>query len=200
MTVGLSDDRRVELSVFLPVLNSMVAGVPGPVARMQLALTLGDFCDRSSYWREALDSITPDGTGRVYDLEIPGNTVFSGYIRCQLGNGEPLAGDLFEMPTPRTLRFDESVTEPVGIEVSVKPTPSISRVPESIHANYCEAICNGTAARLLAMPKKPWQDPSMVAWHLSQFREGVSQARRDVQEGYRTEQTQHGLRRGGSYF
>lgn len=197
---GLTDDRRVELSRFLPLLNSLVAGVPGPVARMQLVLALVEFCADSSYWREQLGAITPDGGGQIYDLDVPSHTAFAGYIRCQLADGEELAGDLYEMPSPRTVRFDESVSDAIDVIVSVRPMPDITRVPESIYANYCEAICNGAAARLLAMPGKAWQDPSKVGWHAGLFREGVSQARRDVQEGYRTEQTHTRLRRGGSYF
>ncbi|SDZ94571.1 hypothetical protein [Marinobacterium iners] len=196
---GLTDDRRIKISNFLPVLNGLIPGVTSPVARLQLVAALTEFCGDSSYWREQLGDLRPDGTDRVHDLEMPQDTVFAGYICCRL-LGEKLDADLYEITSPSSMRFDASVVGAVTVEAAVKPTPGVSLVPESIYAHYSEAVCHGAAARLFAMPGSAWHDPSKVGWHVSLFREGISRARRDVQEGYKTEQTHTRLRRGGQYF
>lgn len=194
---GLTDDRRIGLEQFYPQLNVLMTGVPKPMMRQALIAALTDFCAQSTYWRELLAELSSIQAQRIYDLDTPTDTRFAGYLTCLMA-GEEIGG--FSMPSPNTVQFDADQQRPVQLIGAVKPTPNVQRVPESIFASYCEAICHGAVARLLVMPGKPWSDASKVAYHQGEFREGISRAQRDVQQGYLTNATHRRLNRTSRYY
>lgn len=185
--MSMSDEQQVGIDKFLPVLGTMVDGVPRQIMTNQLRLALIDFCEFSKYWREALYRPVTPVADKVYDLDdLPSHTVFADALEVRYSKDDSLVdSQLFRMVSPTSLSFDSSVTDEVVIRCAVKPTMSITQVPKPLMDHFVEGICAGTAARLFRMPNKTWSDPGSVAYYSDLFRVAKNSALKQGLEEYR---------------
>lgn len=198
--MAMTEMRRVGLDVFLPLLNAKVMAVPRSVALQQIRQSVNEFCSHSLYWEEDLGVIKPDPANRHgYELPLPRGVQSVGNLQVKTG-GEPLAPALYSLPNPRTIVFDDAVTDDVALKMAVNLTPDGTQVPETLFNYFGEAIAAGAAKRLVMMIGRDWADPGVAKHHEMTFREGCNQAAREVREQFDSHNTQRRLDRRGTFY
>ena len=60
------------------------------------------------------------------------------------------------------------------IEVALKPTRASTTFPAQVYERSIETIAHGAKARIMIVPRKPYTDLKLAAWHSRQFDDGIS--------------------------
>lgn len=187
-------------------------GCPAPMVDLHLREVARDFCRRSLAWRQDFDPITTAAHLLTYDLDAPesqaepvkvlslfmnGELLWSAdetarsHRRCtalKYASHEPpfaLSNDLREI----TL-VDEAPVGVLQVNGAMKPSASATSLPDILGTEHREAMRTGTLARLMVMPKKPWQDRELATFYRNQYESYVSHAAVNTQTG----NTRHLLR------
>lgn len=71
---------------------------------------------------------------------------------------------LWLVPSPAAAQ-----TNTIKVRVSYAPNESATTIPDTAFEQYREHIAFGAKGRLLAIPKKPWTDPSIAAEYLRAY-------------------------------
>lgn len=87
--------------------------------------------------------------------------------------------NLLLVPTP-----DAGLVDGLTMRVALKPTISASGIEFRIYEEYRTAIAAGALSKLMMMPKKPYSDPELAAFHLNVFEEKIVDVRNKVLRGY----------------
>jgi hypothetical protein len=66
---------------------------------------------------------------------------------------------------------------------ALKPTRASTSFPTLLYERYVETIAHGAKARVMLIPKKPYSDPAMGAYHQQMFNGLVAEARIRVARG-----------------
>lgn len=63
------------------------------------------------------------------------------------------------------------------IQAALKPTRAATTFPDWIYERYIETIAHGAKARIMLIPKKPYSDKELGAWHQERFNSLIGEAR-----------------------
>lgn len=80
--------------------------------------------------------------------------------------------------------FDLSGFSTLFLSVVFKPLQTATSVPTILYEDYLEPIIAGAKYRLLSMPNKGWTDPEAAMHNRGLFREGLSEAKVQVNQGF----------------
>lgn len=199
----LTNDQRVSVSLFYPILAGMLIPPPTFVAKDKIIEALSEFCRESHVWREALGVGVTTANWSEIELDLPPNTDFAGWIEIRQMNSDILPAEAFELSGPRTVTMNSEVagTGMFQVFASVAPTPGIKEVPETLFNRYSYEIATGAAARLAQMPGEEWSAPQHVSNFRKIFTNGISSASRFALENYQSQPSATRLNRDNiSYF
>lgn len=94
----------------------------------------------------------------------------------------------YQCTDPYVLRLWPQATANLGMvlyaDVTLVPLPDAQRLPNIAVSHHFDAILEGTMARLLAIPNKPWTDPIMSMRYAQLFRRKCIQFRGQAAQSY----------------
>jgi hypothetical protein len=161
---------------FYDYLMPHVPGCPMAMANLQLRLAAQEWCDKTLCWRAWLDDVTTLTDENSYDFPVTSTQEVVQLLRATLD------GQSIEVLTPDSVpanwQSDTSWSRRRGIftqdaasfvlvpmpaadlivqtEVALRPSNTATGVEDAIFAAYVNEIATGAAARLHAMPGKPY--------------------------------------------
>lgn len=185
---------------FLPYVMPELPGCPIPMVMAKAFEVLTDFCTRTGAWQVSLDPIDQPAGSADADLGAPTGSRISMVetITC-LGSPRPLVpstrGEMHRaLPgweamvgsTPtHFIRLDSgsvrlypipSVDCQLQADVRLIPKPGLTVLPDKVMNDYLLPIAAGVKAKLMAMPKKSWSAPEMVAFYGAEYETAISNA------------------------
>ena len=100
----------------------------------------------------------------------------------QTASGEPRAyaattSRLYIGPLPTDTYIAEAL-------IAVKPSLSATTLPDDFLEDWGEAVAHGAVESLLNMPDTDWYDPKASMGHGNQFRNGITDARVRMSQGF----------------
>lgn len=179
-------------------LMPLAPGCSQAMADLQLRIAAQEWCDKTLCWRVWLDDVTTEADVNQYDFETGIGQDVVQLLRATL-DGHDL--EVITVDTvPANWRSDTSFSEHKGIfsvdsetfilvpmpdvglivqtEVALRPTNDATGIEDFIFNSYASDIATGAAARLHAMPKKPYSYPQSTA--RAQFQAAIDSTASDV--------------------
>lgn len=181
------------LNDFIPLTLGLrgLTGVPVAIAEEAIRQAAIDLCDRGAVWDFRLTLQTQPRVHR-YPLLIPEASDVVGIKSVTLNDGvyfPDLAGartcgcggrsfalyglraiDIYPVP-------DEDDPAYADIELWLKPTTDTCELPNLLYSEWADAIANGAAGRLFAMPKQDWSNAGLMQRYLLMFQNDVTRAK-----------------------
>lgn len=120
---------------------------------------------------------------------VPSDVVLLGQ---PVGLANPRAGDpeayFQQSPSETTFRLypipDTDLAKGLTVKASYSPSQTALSMEDHLFDNWAEEIAAGAIARLLAMPGQQFTNVHAATVYRSQFRDGISDARRLKEQGY----------------
>ena len=170
------------------LMDNLLLRLPGAVesvVRLEVFNTLDEFCRETNCWwyRQELQ-LQPQQTVVPIFAPMNAETV---RIMSLTHNGVPLRGAM------RALELTLLVAPQKGIEIelvtSLAPSSSTEYedppwVPAEIWKRHYKAILDGTLARMMSQPAKPYSSMQTAAVHAVQFRTAKNDARSEVDRSF----------------
>lgn len=203
----------------MPFVLPYIEGVPDVLARQTVLRAAIEFCEKTKYWRYELDNITPVKNIKIYDLELPDESVVSSIeepidhdgqlielkTKHWLGNNidnwktltadkanyiyVPMVGQIRLVPYPSVTSFNK-----LAISVILKPKPSSKTIPDFLFDEYFECLAEGAKSLLYKMPKKDWSDLNLYMDSRAIFEKGMADAEAKSMSGFKTEDRKNKVR------
>ena len=171
---------------------------PQPLMVNALQRAAQKFFTESRVWRETLDALyvlpkvrdidvdQPDGARivSILDATFDGD-VLTPKTPIQLNREvsawrTTAAGDpkYITMLSPDIIRLapHPKIKGKLTVEVALAPTLTALSIPDGLAEEYQTALEHGATQILLAIPKKPWSDPSTAMYHAGQFKTTIATA------------------------
>jgi hypothetical protein len=189
-------------TTFYDYLMPLAPGCTQAFADQQLRLAAREWCDKTLCWRLWLDDVTTVTDVNEYDFGAATGQEVVQLLRATLD-----AQDLDVLTAdsiPANWRSDTGWSDRQGIftvdaktfilvpqpaagliaqtEVALRPTIDATGVEDFIFASYVNEIATGAAARLHAMPKKPYSYPQSTA--RAEFNAAIDKAASDVSHAF----------------
>lgn len=200
------------LADFIPHALGMrgLVGVPVALAEEAVRQAAIDLCDRGAVWPFMLTLQTQPRV-HEYPLLIPELSNVVGIKSVTLNDGvhQPdllgarmcgCGGRSFALRGLRAISVypvpDEDDPAYAQIELWLKPTPDACEVPNLLYDEWVDAIANGAAARLFAIPKQEWSNAGLMQRYTLMFQNDVTRAKNKRVLG----RTSGPLMMSGSYF
>lgn len=186
---------------FFPEVLPYVPDVAEPVAENAIRQASIEFCERTRFWQEDMDTIPVIAKEGVYEVDVDRGVKFvdvmMGYYddRLLIPKSAEELSNLFRRSDWRTLVADpyyvtrttptEVVLVPkpafrggkLKIRAAFAPTRSSTTVADSVYEEYLEVIAAGARARLYNTPKQPYYDKNTAMDYERRFRAGIAEAR-----------------------
>lgn len=189
----------------IPHISIDVDGVPHPVVVAMLNNAARELCTKSQCWNE-WESLPIESGVNEYTVSTPTATSIVRSVQYILmgerkalipenenniletkrhlidATGEPecfyMVGEMAIkiLPTPS----DADIGKVMRIKSSFIPTFDAVSLPSEFIERYAEALIAGAKAYLMAMPNKPWSNPTLAAYYKQQFDMLVDRARIEV--------------------
>lgn len=119
-----------------------------------------------------IDPISPDDVDNEFN-----NTTF-GWVGVNWRTDVNLPTRWYiENETTVTLLMPPASTGNLRILAALKPTRASTTFPQWIYERHIETIAHGAKARIMMVPKKPYTDLKLGAYHLEQFNGLMGEAR-----------------------
>ena len=188
----------VSLDKFSPFVVAEAPGVPEPVALDAVRNACFDFCRRSLWWTERMDTeayasgestyqvLAPPGAVvvAVLSVNIDGERIVAPSVMEDVDRSAPgawaTAGPVatFVQLAPDVLQFLPTPNKS-GVYTCIAafaPSRSATSVPDSLFSHYFETIVHGAISKLKRMPGQAWSDPSGALFYDQLFWKGVNSA------------------------
>jgi hypothetical protein len=181
------------LSDFVPSALGMrgLVGVPPAIAEDAIRQAAIDLCDRGGTWEFKLTLQTQPRV-HEYPLLIPELSNVVG-IKSVTINGSAYTPDLwgsrmcgcggraFALRGLRAISVypvpDEDDPAYADIELWLKPSQDACEVPNFLYDEWVDAIANGAAARLFAIPKQEWSNAGLMQRYTLVFQNDITRAK-----------------------
>ena len=181
MTASQTPDYLTSDSRACRIYDNIQATLPGvvlEVIRMELWNAIEEFCLRSTFYRAkapwAMSPYTREYDFNPYDSS---QVVFS--VLKVLGL------PIYSVNPPAILVDDSAGISGArsGIAlVALKPIAFDCDLPGDLFNRWFECMLDGTKARLMGHPAKPYSSPSMAEYHMKRFRVGLNLARAEAEQ------------------
>lgn len=211
------------LSAFLPFVLPEVPGCPGPLAEQRVLTACIDFCERTNYWRYESDPMPMEADLDEYEVDIPSGSQLVTIIDPINFNGKKIYSTTKEQldknenddwqdkqgDTPnsyynkslgvfRPVPYPETtISDAIKLDLALKPLPTATTVEDFLFNEFFQTIADGALAKLFALPKKAWSDPSLSVYHAGMFDDAVSEATTKAKSGFKTHER---YRRSKAHF
>ena len=181
------------LNEFIPLTLGLrgLTGVPPAIAEEAIRQAAIDLCDRAGVWPFSLVLQTQPRV-HEYPLLIPEAANVAG-IKCVTVHGRAYAPDLygcrvcgcgesmFSLYGLRAIRIhpvpDDECPGYANIELWLKPTQDACELPDALYQEWGDAIADGAASRLFAMPKQDWSNPGLTQRYALMFQNDITRAK-----------------------
>lgn len=201
------------LTALVPDVRVEIPEAASFVAERQLLRAAREFLEESRAWRANIQISTVGGTSTV-DLSaiLPLDTELVDIVSIKNVDGSaPLTPRTFIwmdknqadwrtetslnaqwyvlelnniirlVPTPST-----SIAGQYNLRVAVKPTLTAAVIDDVVVNKYDEVLIHGALSKLYVMPRKPWTDNNLAAFHMNAFRAAFAPARTEAAEEFQT--------------
>lgn len=170
-------------------LQLTLAGVEIETLTFMLKQAIREFFTKSGFWVEdTTRNIIADKD--TYTVRTPANSEAL-YLIGVLVNGYPyhLSAGAYQGMVGRYSFVPDlgkvtiapvpvaDIESGLFLRTAYKPTLASTTVPDEAVTTWYDEILSGALARLMAMPKKPYSDPVVAAYHLRRFKRGIATAR-----------------------
>lgn len=192
----------VALTNWLKDLLPHTPGIVRSVARREVIKAAREFFRDSTAWREVVQSayfadgayaltavpqstdsevltilsVEANGVPLTLKAERPTGDRPDGTPTCWY----PVPGtvDGFEVwPTPD--QYDDEIL----VRVVLIPTDAATSLPDVAARRHFDGILDGALGRVYGHPAKPYSNPTLAEYHLRRFRNAISKAKGEVQQG-----------------
>ena len=195
----------VPYTQWLPYVQVNVPDCPKALIVEAIRQKVIEFCQRSLFLRQELDSFYTVADDNEYDLSPPVDNNIAQLLMLKVNKRElqpKTQDDLEEIyqewrdqsgePSYFFLKNTNTailVPKPIGVYpvrilVALKPTQAAQGVDESIFEEYKDAIKHGALAYLMLMAEKTWSNPNMSAFYQSQFDAAIQESKMRAEKGY----------------
>ena len=160
---------------FVNTVRRDVPGCPNPLIKEEVLASAIEFCRRS--WKYTADiTVSVENGDAEVTVTLPvgtglvgiNHTDVDGYMDYRVDHEGPVI----------TLKGVDSGDYDMIVNVSLKPLPTVTALPDFIFEDYYQAIAAGAKAKLMVMPGKEWTNPEYANLHSEVFQTGVRGAMR----------------------
>jgi hypothetical protein len=198
----------------IPDIRVHIPEIPSFVAQREILRSAREFCEKTRTWRQSFDLSTLADVA-TYDLiSQAGLTNVELVDVVSIKNtegGEPLKAKTFAwldrelsdwrsetaehaswfvLESNNTLRLvytpASATTDKYHVRMAVKPLLTSDALSDVIENKYDEFIIHGALSRLYFIPRKPWSDARLGAYHREQFELSWPGARADAANEFQT--------------
>lgn len=166
-----------QFSVMYPRLVNELPRCPLPIIEDAIRETIREFCVQTQIWTLELDPLYVREEVTDYDIEKCGEpkyAVIDMPVKVVLDTrtldpdkGEYYMGDRYTLVLGS--EPSEDISQGLVVTVCLKPTQTATEIPNRLYEDYKEAFINGTLARLMMQPKKPWSNPALGSQKLFEY-------------------------------
>jgi len=181
----------VPYTQWLPYVQVNVPDCPKALIVEAIRQKVIEFCQRSLFLRQELDSFYTVADDNEYDLSPPVDTTIAQLLMLKVNKRElePKTQDDMEYFFLKNTNTAILVPKPIGVYpvrilVALKPTQAAQGVDEIIFEEYKDAIKHGALAYLMLMAEKTWSNPNMSAFYQSQFDAAIQESKMRAEQGY----------------
>jgi len=194
------------LSDFRFLVAPSVPGAASVVIDNAVLRVCREFCDKTHVWRYEHPAIVMVSGTSDYALTPPvgADVVWINTATQGTHDVRPVGRDLYKKMNPaRTtgsvaeslymldtanMRVNPTPTgatlDPIALDIVLRPTMTSTTVGAILFSEWAEAIAHGAMAHLMAEPGMNWTDPNTAAYHMSEYRYGIAEAKRRDNYGY----------------
>lgn len=164
-------------------------GAPDGLVRSKLQLVMREFYTKSTGWRDTVGPYVIARSIDEFDLNPVDQNSSVQFVHAawllgvtQVGQRTPLSVSqrmfqdvqtgqprVFFTMTPSKLQIWPIPERTYGrvfyAYCTLIPTAGATILPDISFTHHLDALMSGTFARMYAMPKKPWTDKDLAAWH-----------------------------------
>lgn len=158
-----------------------VPDAPRATVAEQIKRMARDLCNGADAWVQAGIIVVAAKSGYPQIIPVEGEPL---RIAELLDNGHKMApGRDFDQPTPSTIEIHRKTTkDSLTGRLAMRPRLN-EAVPESLLNHLHNTIADGVLWRLFLMPQ-PWRNPEMASYYQTQWRGGLTDAKRNATHGY----------------
>lgn len=181
------------LNDFVPLTLGLrgLVGVPAAIAEEAIRQAAIDLCDRGAVWEFRFTLQTQPRVHR-YPLLIPEAASVVGIKSITLCDevyvpdivGARMCGcggRSFTLYGLRAIHVypvpDEEDPAYADIEIWLKPTIDACELPNLLYEEWADAIADGAASRLFAMPKQDWSNAGLTQRYAQMFQNDITRAK-----------------------
>lgn len=178
--MALTDRLMDNLRVKLP-------GAIDPSIKNELWNTVNDACRNGHLWRETVDVPlvegdntyypTPDGAEILHIFQISHPTLDVSNAVFDLG-----ILVLTTLPRAADLEYPAFLNAALAPSLDAGADPE-NLIPADMWSEHFQLWLDGTLARMMAQPAKPYSNPALAAFHLRAYNGALAQARHKVRTG-----------------
>jgi hypothetical protein len=196
------------ISEMIPDIRVHIPEIPTFAAEREILRSAREFCEETRAWRYSFSLDTIENTATYDFISAAGltNVELVDVISIKSASGgEPLKPKTFSwfdtnlsdwrsvtateaqwyvLDSNNTIRLvytpDATVTDKYYVRMSVKPLLTSKSISDVIENKYDEDVIHGALSRLYFMPRKPWSDIKLGAYHREQFELSWPGARADA--------------------
>jgi hypothetical protein len=202
------------ISDIIPDIRVHIPEVPSFVAQREILRSAREFCEKTRAWRYTFDLPTT-ADEPLYDLVSEANLTNVELVDVvsikNSDGGEPLKPKTFAwldtnlsdwrdetatdaqyyvLNSNNVIRLvytpDATTTAKYHVRMSLKPLLTSDSVDDVVENKYDEFIIHGALSRLYFIPRKPWSDVRLGAYHREQFELSWPGARADAANEFQT--------------
>lgn len=145
-----------------------LSGCPRASISETAAIVVSEFCEVTQCYREEI-KLEADGKTSSFELVSPqSDSMVIGVYSASDKKRDYLPGD-YTAHSPSVMEFPEPLSEDLKVIVILKPIANAKTVPSSIIQRWADAIAKGVRYRLMAIPEKPWSNPSLASYYRNEF-------------------------------
>lgn len=189
-------------SAFYDTLMPELPGCTRAMVDFHLRAVARDFCDRTSAWRGECIPVDSEAATLTYFLILPEanaqlvkmvKLVVDGTLQWQDQQVDPDATSLPRYQPhkpPFTLNADadeftliEQPTGEVVFTAAMRPTLSVTSLPDVLYTQHLEAMRVGVLSRLMKMGRKKWTDRDLAVAYEADFNAHMNHAAMQAARG-----------------
>ena len=145
-----------------------VPGCPRASVSDMAALVVSGFCEVTQCYREEI-KLEADGNLVDFELVSPqAEAVVIGVFSVKDKFRDFLPGD-YAAHSSNIITFSSPPSNDMAAIVILKTKVNAKSVPSSIIQRWADVIAKGVRYRLMAMPEKPWSNPSLASYYRNEF-------------------------------
>lgn len=197
------------LSTLVPDIRTHIPELPSFVADRELLRAAREFCEETRAWRANINVTTVASTA-TYTLSVPTNTELVDVISMKKSDGstpvvprtfkwldENLAdwrtttsdtANYYVLESNNVVRlvYTPAAAVTYNTRIAVKPTLSATTLDDVLVNKYREPLISGALGLLFMIPRKPWSDTNLAAFHTGMFNMAKAGARTEAAEEFQT--------------